>query len=170
MREGTSCYIQGASPERTARLRATVMEGCPQEGTCKGEFCGRDSKAKWLLQVGRGETLRESGRDRQWAARGSRRELCGTRRPALTSHGLFPLRTSREQEQHLCPARAVLAVCPGTDRAPVGSTCRHCRARATPATGIFWKREFPWDAGSLTTPLAAGPWKSNGGWGWCPPT
>lgn len=110
----------------------------------------------------------ESGRDRQWAAWGSRRELCGTRRPALTSHGLFPLRTSREQEQHLCPARAVLAVCPGTDRAPVGSTCRHCRARATPATGIFWKREFPWDPGSLTTPLAAGPWKSNGGWGWCP--
>lgn len=35
------------------------------------------------------------------------------RRPALTSHGLFPLRTSWEQEQHLGPARAVLAVCRG---------------------------------------------------------
>lgn len=69
------------------------------------------------------------------------------RRPALTSHGLFPLRTSWEREQHLGPARAVLAV--GTGRAPVGSTCPHCRARATPAVGIFWKREFPRVPGGL---------------------
>lgn len=77
-REGTSCYIQGASPGRTAWLRATVTEGCPREDTCEGELRGRDAKAKWLLRVGRGETLRgESGRDRQWAARGSRRALSG---------------------------------------------------------------------------------------------
>lgn len=46
-----------------------------------------------------------------------------------------------------CPGRPGRV--PGTGRAPVGSTCPHCRARATPAVGIFWKRESPRDPGGL---------------------
>ena len=33
-----------------------VERTIPQEGICKGKICNHDSKARWLLEVGRGET------------------------------------------------------------------------------------------------------------------
>lgn len=73
----------------------------PQEGICKGKICN-DSKAKWLLKVGRGKTLRIQIQPHQ----GLRRELYKHLQagPALCS-GLVPSPLQEvletQQEQHL---------------------------------------------------------------------
>ena len=53
---------------QTCRWPFRVEKTIPQEGICKGKICNHDSKAKWLLKVGRGETLENTnnGHTRDW--------------------------------------------------------------------------------------------------------
>ena len=56
---------------QTCRWPFRVETTIPQEGICKGKICNHDSKAKWFLKVGRGETLGIQ----IWPHQGLRREL-----------------------------------------------------------------------------------------------
>lgn len=93
------------------------------------------------------------------------------RRPALTSHGLFLLRTSWEREQHLGPARAVLAVC----RGPAGLLWGAPARTAAPGPHLPWgfsgsASSHAIRAGSLTTPTGGRALEEQRRTGLVPPT